>query len=180
MNYREIDKNSLVPELFAHFIRHQEVTHCWRYFDGHWKIEPVVFTEEWGPKEYTQLCGYLKNTLKNGGIVIGAFSKEEQLKGFVSVEGQLFGSHKQYLDLSALHVSEDRRGQKIGKQLFLLAVAFAAKRDAEKLYISSHSAVETQAFYASLGCVDATEPSASHKKNEPFDRQLEYRVGDRK
>lgn len=177
MNFEKITKNRLVPELFDHFIRHQKVTHCWRYSDGQWKIEPAAFTEEWGQEEYAQLCGYLRNTLKTGGIIIGAFSDKNQLKGFVSVEGTRFGSQKQYLDLSALHVSEDVRGQKIGKQLFLLAADFAANQGAEKLYISSHSAVETQAFYSSLGCVDATEPSTTHSENEPYDRQLEYRLG---
>ncbi|WP_321383333.1 GNAT family N-acetyltransferase [uncultured Enterococcus sp.] len=177
MNYKKIATNDLVPELFTYFIRHQNVTHCWRYSDNQWKIEPVAFTEEWGQEEYKQLCGYLTNTLKTGGIIIGAFSDKNQLKGFVSIEGKRFGSYKQYLDLSALHVSEDVRGQKIGKQLFQFAADFAANQGAEKLYISSHSAVETQAFYSSLGCVDAAEPSILHCENEPYDRQLEYRLG---
>ncbi|MBP1045019.1 GNAT family N-acetyltransferase [Enterococcus sp. BWM-S5] len=178
MNIEKIEMSNITPELFNHFSRHQQVTHCWRYSDGQWKIEPVNFTEEWESEEHAQLCSHLKTTLKNGGIVLGAFSDNNQLKGFASVEGQLFGSHKQYLDLSAIHVSEDVRGQKIGRQLFLSAADFAEKQGAEKLYISSHSAVETQAFYSSLGCVDAVEPSTKHTDDEPFDRQLEYRLGE--
>lgn len=44
----------------------------------------------------------------------------------------------------------------------------------EKLYISSHSAVETQAFYRGMGCRDAEEIDAAHAAREPFDCQLEY------
>ena len=46
-------------------------------------------------------------------------------------------------------------------------------RAAEKLYISAHSAVESQAFYKSLGCVEASEYSPYHVSREPFDCQLE-------
>lgn len=179
MNYKRIEPHELTPELFRPFIRHQMVTHCWRRIERKWQIVPVTFTEDWGLEEYSQLCSYLKQTLTNNGFVLGAFTKENQLKGFVSVEGTLFGSQNQYLDLSSLHVSEDARGQKIGRTLFFAAADFAAEKGAEKLYISSHSAKETQAFYASLRCVDATEPSASHLENEPYDRQLEYRLGER-
>jgi predicted N-acetyltransferase YhbS len=37
------------------------------------------------------------------------------LKGFSSVEPDLFGKNKEYLDLSSMHVSEDMRGKGIGK-----------------------------------------------------------------
>ena len=72
------------------------------------------------------------------------------LKGFVSVEAELFGSGKQYLDLTSLHVSGDLRGRGIGRELFLEACRWAKQRGAAKLYISGHSAVETQAFYREL------------------------------
>ena len=44
----------------------------------------------------------------------------------------------------------------------------------ESCYISSHSALESQAFYAAMGCVDAVETNRQHVEAEPFDRQLEY------
>lgn len=42
--------------------------------------------------------------------------------------------------------------------------------------ISAHSAIETQRFYRSLGCVDAAQPLQKHVEAEPFDCQLEYRL----
>ena len=38
----------------------------------------------------------------------------------------------------------------------------------------THSAIETQRFYRSLGCVDAARPQQKHAEAEPFDCQLEY------
>ncbi len=42
-----------------------------------------------------------------------------------------------------------------------------------KLYISSHSAVESQAFYKSMGCTEAKMYNKAHTEKEPFDVQLE-------
>ena len=60
------------------------------------------------------------------------------------------------------------------RRLFGLAVAWAKGQGAEKLYISGHSAVETQAFYQAMGCREAEECSQEHVSQEPFDCQLEY------
>ncbi|MEC4272258.1 hypothetical protein VJ923_03670 [Adlercreutzia sp. R25] len=50
---------------------------------------------------------------------------------------------------------------------------WARERGAGKLYISAHSAAETQAFYKSMGCVEAEVYSQKHVEDEPFDCQLE-------
>ena len=62
----------------------------------------------------------------------------------------------------------------IGRALFLRAAAWARSHGAEKLYISAHSAVETQAFYRAMGCAEAAWQSAKHAEKEPCDCQLEY------
>ena len=77
------------------------------------------------------------------------------------------------VDLS-VYVRKDLRGQGMGKELFALAAGAARRMGGEKLYISSHSAVETQAFYRGMGCRDAEEIDAAHAAREPFDCQLEY------
>ena len=46
-------------------------------------------------------------------------------------------------------------------------------RGAKKLYISAHSAVETQAFYRAMGCVEAQEYNQKHVEAEPYDCQME-------
>ena len=68
-------------------------------------------------EEYRELMADLKRTVCSGGVVYAAFD-HGWLKGFVSVEGRLFGSSGQYLDLTNIHVSEDMRKQGSGKALF--------------------------------------------------------------
>lgn len=85
----------------------------------------------------------------------------------------MFGGIHKYFDLSSIHVSEDMRGNGVGKALFLAAKEWAKKNGARKLYISAHSAVESQAFYKAMGCVEAEEYDQKHVEKEPCDCQLE-------
>ena len=126
----------------------------------------------WNEKDYQILISCLRNTIRTGGFVYAAFH-EDMLKGFVSVEPGLFGGEHRYLDLSSIHVSEDMRGTGIGKVLFLAAKDWAKEKGAGKLYISAHSAVESQAFYSRMGCVEARLYHAGHVEAEPYDCQLE-------
>jgi GNAT superfamily N-acetyltransferase len=170
---RKLTEYEITRDLFKDFIRHQKVTKCWRKIDGEWLIKDIEFVDDWSEEEYSLLSGYLKNTSKTGGIVIGAF-QEDRLKGFASVESEPLGFNKEYLDLSSLHISEDMRGRGIGKVLFQMTSNWAREKGAKKLYISAHSSVETQGFYRSLGCVEAMEYNQAHVDREPYDCQLEY------
>ena len=69
------------------------------------------------------------------------------------MEAEIFGDEQRYCDLSSIHISEDMRNKGIGRTLFLAAKEWAKQKGAKKLYISAHSAVESQAFYQSMGCV---------------------------
>ncbi len=175
IHYRALSEQELCRELFQDFIRHQTVTKCLRKENNGWVVKDAPFIDDWTESDYDFLVSCLKNTLSTGGLVYAAF-RGHTLKGFTSVEAGLFGSRHQYLDLTSLHVSEDLRGSGIGTALFCAAKEWARKQGAEKLYISSHSAVETQAFYQRMGCVDAKEIQKKHADAEPFDRQLECRV----
>ena len=154
--YRELTAGELGVELFDQFERKQVVTDCRRKVDGRWKVLPDPFVDDWTPGDYEY------------AFVDGV------LKGFASVERKVFGSEAQYMELSSLHVSSDMRRCGMGAVLFLLAADFARNLGVKKLYISSHSAVETQAFYKAMGCVEAREYSDDHVEREPFDCQLEY------
>ena len=175
IDYRSIQVLEINREFFRYFIRRQVVEDCWRRIDGEWVIQKDPFIDEWSEKDYQLLITCLKNTIETGGIVYGAF-QDGMCKGFTSVEAKPFGSRKQYLDLSCIHVSEDLRGNGVGTVLFKMACNWAKGKGAEKLYISAHSAVETQAFYHAKGCVDAEEYNEAHVKQEPFDCQMEYRL----
>lgn len=172
IQYRRLEEKEISRELFLGFIRHQTVTDCWRNIDGEWVVRQDPFVDDWTDEEYHFLVKCLKNTVLSSGFVYAAFS-EGALKGFVSVEPELFGGEQRYLDLSSIHVSEDMRGRGIGRVLFLAAKEWALQKGAGKLYISSHSAVETQAFYRAMGCVEAEVYHTGHVEREPYDCQLE-------
>lgn len=170
--YRNLCADEINRELFHAFVRHQNVTKCWRKENNKWVIKDAPFIDDWTDAEYQILVNCLKNTIISGGFVYAAFCGNH-LKGFVSVEPNLFGSTQKYLDLSSIHVSEDMRGKGIGKTLFLAAKEWAKEHGAHKLYISAHSAVESQAFYKAMGCVEAEVYNQEHVEKEPYDCQLE-------
>lgn len=175
IQYRQLDADEICRELFGQFIRHQKVTKCKRREAGEWVIRDDPFIDDWTEEDYQILVACLRNTVKTGGFVYAAFYKNA-LKGFVSVESALFGGDNRYLDLSSIHASEDMRGRGIGRHLFKAAAEWAGRKGARKLYISSHSAVETQAFYQAMGCVEAQEYDQEHVEREPYDCQLEYEI----
>ena len=65
------------------------------------------------------------------------------------------------------------RHQGIGEKLFSEAKRWAKNNGGKKLYISAHSAVESQAFYRKMGCVEAALYNKEHVEQEPYDCQLE-------
>lgn len=172
LEYRNLSSDEISLELFKDFIRHQEVTKCWRKEEGEWVIKEAPFIDDWTQEDYQYLTACLKNTIMTGGFVYAAFY-DGMLKGFASVESGFFGGEQKYLDLSSIHVSEDMRGQGVGTVLFLAAKEWAGKNGADKLYISAHSAVESQAFYKKMGCVPAQIYHKKHIEEEPYDCQLE-------
>lgn len=173
IQYKNLSIEEINPKLFAGFIRRQTVTKCWRKENGEWVIKDAPFIDDWNEKDYNILISCLKNTLLSGGFVYAAFC-DNILKGFVSVEPEFFGGENRYLDLSSIHVSQDLRGQGVGSVLFAAAKKWAGEKGARKLYISAHSAVESQAFYKKMGCVEAQVYHKEHVEKEPFDCQLEY------
>lgn len=175
VTYRQLCENEIDRELFRNFVRRQRVRDCWRKIDGKWVIREAPFIDDWSEEDYAFLVTCLRNTVSTGGFVYGAFTGSA-LKGFTSVEPGLFGGDQRYLDLSSIHVSEDMRGEGIGKTLFLAAKEWSRQQGAGKLYISAHSAVETQAFYKAMGCVEAQVYHQGHVEREPFDCQLECPV----
>lgn len=170
--YRVLYAEEICRELFKNFVRHQIVTKGWRKENGKWIIKDVPFVDDWTEKDYQILISCLKNTIISSGFVYAAFC-DGKLKGFVSVEPEIFGGEQGYCDLSSIHVSEDVRNKGIGRTLFLAAKEWAKQKGAKKLYISAHSAVESQAFYKSMGCVEAEVYNQKHVEDEPYDCQLE-------
>lgn len=173
MNYRIIEEHKIDRALFRGFNRRQEVTLCRRRKGGEWVIEPDPFVDDWSEEDYRELIGHMKDLSLREGFVYGAM-QSNVLKGFVTVDAKALGPDNEYLDLRDLFVSADARGQGIGRELFRAAAQWARSKGACKLYLSAHSAIETQAFYKAMGCVDAKYISLRHVEKEPYDCQLEY------
>lgn len=133
------------------------------------------FIDNWDEQKKRQLVLLLKQYITAGGIVAGAF-KNNELVGFAAVENNFFGSKKEYLELSFIHISNEYRNQGIGRMLFRLCCEKAKEKGAGKLYIAAHPAEETQKFYTSMGCVPAAELNDEIFKKEPRDLQLEVKL----
>lgn len=170
---RSLRSADLSAELFRHFNRYQLVTKCWRKEEDRWVIRDIAFTEQWSDADYIHLLDSLRHTLSKGGWIGGAF-ENSRLIGFASVEGDSFGEQGEYLQLSNLHVSCESRRKGIGKALLGEAASWARQAGAGKLYISAHSAVESQAFYRAVGCTEAVWIHPGLAAAEPCDCQLEY------
>lgn len=171
--FKTLSVNDIDLSMFRFFDRTQNVAKCWRKMNDKWIIKDIAFIDNWFKKEYKEVVQYLKNLVDSGGYALGAFC-DGKLKGFVSVEPNIFGTNARYMNLSNIHVSRDMRGHGIGKELFESAKIWAKEHNAEKLYISAHSAIESQAFYKAMGCVEAVEYNQYFAEKEPFDCQLEY------
>ena len=155
LKYRTLNAEEVNREIFKDFIRYQNVTKCWRKENGKWIIKDAPFIDDWTEKDYQTLIFCLKNTIASNGFVYAAFY-DGKLKGFVSVESEIFGGKQGYCDLSSIHISEDMRRKGIGRTLFLAAKEWAKQKGAKKLYISAHSAVESQLMH-DFSCTDAKD-----------------------
>lgn len=173
LRFRDLQTEDLHENLLEPFVRHQQVTKCWRKENGSWVLKRIPFVEEWDADEKRLIIKELMHTALSGGIVTGCF-QDDALVGFGAVERHPFGSEKQYLQLSQLHVSCPFRGHGIGRQLFSRLSFSARALGAQKLYISAHSSEESQAFYRIIGCADAAEINSFLADKEPCDCQLEY------
>lgn len=175
IEYRDLPETEITMELFAGFNRRQVVTDCWRQENGQWVIRHAPFIDDWSTEDYQFLIRCLQDTSRAGGLVYGAF-ENGRLKGFAAVLPEIFGGENRYIDLASLHVSQDMRGRGIGTALILKAKDWARQQGAGKLYISAHSAVESQAFYRKMGCVEAKMYHQKHVEEEPFDVQMELEL----
>lgn len=165
--------SQITPALFVGFVRRQQVKRCWRKESGRWVLKDIAFLDDWSPADYTHLLQKLRAILLSGGAVLAAFDGKI-LAGFAAVTNEPFGPAEEYLQLSELNVSQPLRGQGIGRELFRLACEQARIRGAQKLYLSAHSAEETQAFYRAMGCVEATWYHPELVALEPCDCQMEF------
>lgn len=171
----ELTRSNFRADSLDCFVRHQEVTHCWRMIDGQWQLLPAAFTEDWSREKLRSEAEEILQVIDHGAAAYAAFDGNEVV-GFVCL-GEWLGSQSQYIELVSFHVSAPYRGKGIGRRLFAAVCDEARQRGAEKLYISAHSSKESQAAYHALGCEIAQEIDPVRASREPFDVQMEYNLG---
>ena len=170
---RPLHSDDCTPDLLSSFSRYQEVARCWRIKNSEWVLEDISYTKQWGNRKKRFVIGDMRTCLQNGGRAVGAF-EDGVLIGFAWILAEPFGSLSRYVNLDMMHTSHERRGYGVGRRMFDAICDQARELGAEKLYISSHSAEDTMAFYRKVGCVDALEINQTLAENEPLDCQLEY------
>lgn len=174
INIRELKYTDLVPELLEDFNRYQEVDNVWRTVNGKKLLVRNPFVDDWSCELKKEIVSQdFTNCFKSGGVVFGAFLNNK-LIAFATLLHEFFGSQNQYIQLLQLHISYKYRRLGLGKSLFTSCVCKAREWGARKLYISGHSAEETQRFYKTVGCVEAIEINNKIAEHEPFDCQLEF------
>ncbi|BCN32695.1 GNAT family N-acetyltransferase [Anaeromicropila herbilytica] len=151
----------------------QYINRAWREIDGNRQLVDINYNDLDFPNGFENHLKDLTETIKSGGIALGAFDNE-RLVGFGAVNSKIFGEQYKYVLLDQLFISNEYRGKRIGKKLFYMAAEEAKKWGAEKFYICAGSAEETVAFYISIGCEETKEINQELYQKDTRDYQLEY------
>ena len=174
LEIRGIESSDIHENMLNCFNRYQLVTQCWRKEESIRILEKVSYSRDWDENKKKVAINNFALCIEQGGKIIGALN-ERSLIGFAKIEGRLFGSFNQYVNLSLLLVSNEYRHKGIGSMLFASICDVAASLGAKKIYISAHSAVEAISFYEKMGCADAEE-IFTDLFDEPCDWPLEYEL----
>jgi ribosomal protein S18 acetylase RimI-like enzyme len=172
---KELMLNDLHPDLLKSFNRYQKVQRCLRKENGKWVLKDVPYIEQWDENQKKEIVSVdFTNCLISGGNVWCVHNEHDEVIAFASLLSYFFGKEKQYLQLMQIHTSYEYRNKGIGKELFRICAEKARCLGPKKLYISAHSAEETQRFYENIGCIDAQEINRELAEHEPYDRQMEF------
>ena len=176
-----LEYRKLLPEE-AERISEIDATHyiknVWRMDENtkEYNLVEINWTDTELPNGFEWHLNRLKETLENGGTAFGCF-QEGVLIGYGTVDKDIIGKKERYVLLDQLFVSNDHRGEGIGKTLFLMCANQAKEYGAAKLFLCAGSAENTIAFYKNIGCVEAAERNERLYEEDPRDIQLEYPLG---
>ena len=174
IEYRQLSLNDLAPDMLTHFNRYQKVGKSWQKQNGDWVLVDNPHVGNWDEaKKHKLATDDFPQIINSGGALFCAYDGDK-LVGFSGIDGNFIGCGKQYLWLVVIHVSYEYRSKGIGRNLFMMTADAAKKLGGAKLYISANSSQESQAFYRSIGCVDADEIMPDLFEAEPYDVHMEY------
>ena len=172
----EISNDKISLNMLDRFTRKQIVKQRFSLENGKEQIEKVSFIDDWNAERKQKIIEhYFVNATDNFGYNAGIYS-DSNLIAFLSLDCNAIGLEGEYIQLTMLHVSQEFRNKGLGKILFQHAIEKAELVGAKKLYLSAHSAYESQLFYRNQGCLEAKWIYPIAKELEPYDIQMEYEV----
>lgn len=173
ITYKKVSANKVNDNFLNGYIRFQETKDVLYLENGTLKQKTDPFYDDWDQEEKIERSRQIKQILKEGGVCFAAYDYK-QIVGFVILHSKIY--FDEYINMPLIHVSKGYRGYGIGKYLFYLALTEVPSFGVEKVYISTHPSVESQAFYKRIGCVLAQKTVKELYEKEPLDIQLEYQL----
>lgn len=169
-----LDQVEIAEGFLDDFERKQVVRQRYSIKSGEKSLENIRFIDDWSKEERRYIVRLFLMKPESQNYYSAAVFDKGQVIGFMVLCKNPIGINKEYLEIKELQVAETHRRKGIGKLLFNHAIEIANLYQTSKLYLSTHSARESQEFYQALGCKEATWLSAEAVKNEPYDIQMEY------
>lgn len=120
--YKVLDLGDLDSTLLKNFNRFQETNQVWFKENDRFNIKADHFFEQWNDEKKGEIIQSLQDCIRTGGVVVAAFV-DQNVVGFANVEGELFGSNKEYLELPFIHVTYELRNYGIGRKLLSCAAS---------------------------------------------------------
>lgn len=91
IKFEKLTKQNFSEYSLDDFVRHQDVTECWRNVDGEWKLLPIKFVEEWDWEECRSIAKNIFENLDKNIVGYGAL-EDGILVGYITIGTSLFGS----------------------------------------------------------------------------------------
>ncbi|MDR2686236.1 MAG: GNAT family N-acetyltransferase [Oscillospiraceae bacterium] len=167
------------------FDRYQEITRIMRK-NGRVKKLRKPRVEDWNGGDNKAFVSnfiyhvYFRQYFGGEPKAFAAF-RGDQVVGFAhwrSIKDQKLkrGKETDFAVLDRLFISRECRRMGLGSQLFTLCAEAARAEGSHILYINTNPAVETQAFYKSLGCVKTKTDLGPVLRAPKHDIPLEFRL----
>ncbi|WP_083338860.1 GNAT family N-acetyltransferase [Chromobacterium sphagni] len=172
---RRLKPQDIAPGWLDGFVRRQLVDLVYRAAPGGGRLalaEP--FVDDWSNEERRGLCRELARIAARGLVLEARL--QGRLAGFAAIAPERLGPEGDYLQLTELQVARSWRGRGLGRALLQACAAGGRELGAGRLYVSSHSAIETVAFYERCGCEPACWLHPAQLEREPFDWQMELNL----
>lgn len=166
-----LSKTNFCLESLDLYNRKQNVSKVYRNIDGEYKLVECNYIEDWDLNEKRLIA----RRISSDDYITYLALDNDKVVGFISLLKKLNGS---YMILDNMHVSNEYRGQGIGRSLFYKGIEEVRKAQAKALYISACSSEETIAFYKAMGSHLTNNPIKEMVDNEPFDLQMIYPLND--